>query len=265
MPPEPGLRIVAIIPARDEAGAIAQVVTSLPRGLIEVVVVDNGSRDDTADRARQAGAIVVSEASHGYGAACLAGVAAAGRCDVLLFLDGDGSDDGAEALIVLGPILRGEADLVIGSRVLGGAGRDAMTPAQRYGNVLAAWLIRRIWAVDCTDLGPYRAITTAAYQWLGMVDRDFGWTVEMQARAHARGLIVREVPISRGPRLAGRSKITGTVSGVVRAGVKILTVIGREACATWIRGSLGKRPTQGAPGGAYRNSAGRRPWRRNLS
>lgn len=234
--PECGPRIVAIIPARDEGGAIAHVVGGLPRCWIDrVVVVDNGSRDDTADQARRAGAVVVSEPAHGYGAACLAGVAAAGPCDVLLFLDGDGSDDGAEAMTVLGPILRGEADLVIGSRVLGGAGRETMTSAQRAGNALAAWLIRLIWKADCTDLGPYRAIGMPAYEKLGMVDRDFGWTVEMQVRAYARGLTVLEVPVSRGQRLAGRSKITGTVSGVARAGLKILTVIGREACMTWVR------------------------------
>jgi len=132
---------------------------------------------------------------------------------------------------VLGPILQGDADLVIGSRVLGGAGRETMTLPQRWGNALAARLIQLIWNVQCSDLGPFRAIRMDAYLKLGMVDRDFGWTVEMQARAHARGLRVVEVPVSRGPRLSGRSKITGTVSGVVRAGIKILGVIGREAAA----------------------------------
>lgn len=233
MPPEPRPRIVAIIPARDEADVIARVVRSLPLDRVEVVVVDNGSRDETALKARQAGAQVVSEPAHGYGSACLAGVSAAGPCDILLFLDGDGSDDGAEAERVLAPLLNGEADLVIGSRILGRAGRETMTMAQRAGNALAARLIRLVWKADCTDLGPFRAITMPAYQRLGMVDRDYGWTVEMQARAYARGLRVCEVPVSRGPRLAGRSKITGTVAGLIGAGVKILAVIAREACAMW--------------------------------
>lgn len=231
MSPESWPRIIAIIPARDEAAVIGRVVRSLCTAVAEVVVVDNGSGDDTAFQARQAGARVVSEPAHGYGGACLAGVAAAESADILLFLDGDGSDDGGEAGTVLGPILNGEADLVIGSRVLGRAVRETMTLPQRWGNALAAWLIRAIWMTDCTDLGPYRAIRMEAYLKLGMVDRDFGWTVEMQARAYARGLRVVEVPISRGPRLGGRSKITGTVSGVVGAGAKILIVIGREALA----------------------------------
>ena len=235
MSADPGPRIVAIIPARDEGVVIGSVIRGLTVGLSgcvsEVVVVDNGSRDDTALRARQAGARVVSEPIAGYGAACLAGVAAAEAADILLFLDGDGSDDGAEAGTVLAPILNGDADLVIGSRARRQAGRETMTLPQRWGNALAACLIRAVWRADCTDLGPYRAIRMEAYRRLDMNDRDFGWTVQMQARAYARGLKVVEVPVTRGPRQGGRSKITGTVSGVVGAGVKILSVIGREALA----------------------------------
>lgn len=241
MSPEPRPRIVAIIPARDEAAVIGPVVRSLYPAVAEVIVVDNGSGDDTAFQARQAGARVVPEPQRGYGAACLTGVAAVGSADILLFLDGDGSDDGREAGTVLWPILQGRADLVIGSRVLGGAGRETMTLPQRWGNLLATWLIRMIWKANCTDLGPYRAIRMEAYQRLGMADRDFGWTVEMQARAYAIGLHVVEVPVSRGPRLGGHSKITGTVSGVVGAGAKILFVIGREASAYWFRGSISSR------------------------
>lgn len=239
-------RIVAVIPARDEATAIGRVVRSLPDRLAEVIVVDNGSRDDTATQARAAGARVVPEPTPGYGAACLAGVAAAQEADILLFLDGDGSDDGGEADLVLRPILEGEADLVIGSRVRGHSRRETMTLPQRWGNGLAAFLIQAIWGADCTDLGPYRAIRMEAYRRLDMDDRDFGWTVQMQARAYARGLRVVEVPVERGPRLGGRSKITGTIHGVVSAGVKILAVIGREAWVQGRRGFTGRNRTAAA-------------------
>ncbi len=244
--PEPdsthGLRVIAIIPARDEAVAIGGVVSALPDWITRVIVVDNGSRDHTAAVARAAGAMVVKEVELGYGAACLAGVAAAGDADILLFLDGDGSDDGREAGRVVRPLVVGEADLVIGSRVLGGASPETMTLAQRLGNGLAALLLRSIWRVPCTDLGPFRAVTLSAYRRLEMRDRDYGWTVEMQARSLRFGLRVVEAPVSRGLRHGGRSKITGTVIGVLKAGRKILTVIGREVVLSLYQGALRRNP-----------------------
>jgi len=235
-----GLRVVAIIPARDEAEAIEGVVSALPDWIDRVIVVDNGSRDATAVVARQAGATVVHEPHAGYGAACLAGVAEATEADILLFLDGDGSDDGGEAGRVVAPLVAGEADLVIGSRVLGGAGADTMTLAQRWGNGLASTLLRWIWSRPCTDLGPFRAISATAYRRIEMIDRDYGWTVEMQARAFRHGLKVVEVPVSRGLRRGGVSKITATLAGVLKAGWKILSVIGREAIIDRLQRTAGR-------------------------
>lgn len=227
--PQGAGRVAAILPARDEADALPAVLEAMPRWIDPVIVADNGSKDDTADRARAGGAQVVTEPQPGYGAACLAGIDAAGDADVLLFLDADGSDNPAEAERVVAPIARGEADLVIGARVKALCEPGALTPPQVWGNRLAAFLCRAIWGVRCTDLGPFRAISRTAYARLGMADRDFGWTIEMQAKAFRLGLRVVEVPVSRYHRAAGRSKVSGTLNGVLRAGAKILYVIGREA------------------------------------
>lgn len=226
----PGLgRVAAILPARDEAMALPAVLLAMPQWLDRIIVVDNGSRDDTARIARAHGAEVVSEPEAGYGAACLAGIAVAEDCDVLLFLDADGSDRPQDASLVLGPIAAGVADLVIGSRVKGGAEPGALTLPQLFGNRLATFLMRMLWRAEVTDLGPFRAVTRNALERIGMRDRDYGWTVEMQARALRLGLRVTEVAVARHHRKAGKSKVSGTVTGVVRAGTKILYVIGREA------------------------------------
>ena len=234
-------RTVVVIPARDEAASVGAVVAALP-DVREVVVVDNGSRDGTAAAARAAGATVVAEPRAGYGRACLAGLAHVARQpapDVVAFVDADLSDRPEELAAVVAPIARGEADLVIGSRVLGQrAGRverGALLPQARWGNALACALIRARWGARFTDLGPFRAVRYDALRALGMADETFGWTVEMQVRAVRAGLRCVEVPVSYRRRV-GQSKITGTVNGTVRAGAKILWTVGRHALAPRVAG-----------------------------
>jgi len=225
-------RVAAVIPALNEADSIGLVLADLPRSVVErVVVCDNGSVDATASVARAAGALVVEEPRRGYGAACLKGLAAleSDPPDVVLFLDADRSDDAGEASALLAPILDGTADFVIGSRALGGAEPGSLTPAQRFGNRLAAALLRALYGVPATDLGPFRAIRWESLRALGMRDRDFGWTVEMQVKAARHGLRTLEVPV-RYRRRAGNSpsKISGTVKGTILAGTKILGTIAAD-------------------------------------
>ena len=199
-------------------------LAALPREAVrESVVVDNGSTDRTADVARAAGATVVREPRRGYGAACLAGLAhlATHPPAIVAFMDADASDDPAELPALLAPILDGRADLVIGSRVLGEREPGSLTPVQIAGNRVATFLLRVLFGARYTDLGPFRAIRWDALERLRMRDRDYGWTVEMQARAALLGLASLEVPV-RYRRRVGRSKISGTVRGVVGAGWKIV-------------------------------------------
>lgn len=236
---ERGPRIAVVIPALDEEEALPLVLAELPSGAAAgVVVVDNGSTDRTAEVARASGAHVVSEPRRGYGRACLAGLAAilprAGPApgtrapfgpldarDVVVFLDADHSDFPEELTRVVAPILSGEADLVIGSRVLGGATMQALLPQAWIGNRIACALMRLLFGARYTDLGPFRAITVGALEHLAMRDTGFGWTVEMQLKARVARLRVVEVPVRYRARI-GKSKITGTVSGTVRAGWKII-------------------------------------------
>ena len=199
----------------------------LPRAAVrEVVVVDNGSTDRTAAVARAAGATVVREPRRGYGAACLAGLAhlSARPPGIVAFLDADASDDARELPRVLAPILEGRADLVVGSRVLGTREPGALSTVQVFGNRLAVTLLALLFGARYTDLGPFRAIRWEALRALHMRDRDYGWTVEMQARAARARLAAVEVPVSYRRRV-GRSKISGTVRGVLGAGGKILYTI----------------------------------------
>lgn len=213
--------ISVIIPALNEEKSIGKVLSDLPEWVDTVIVVDNGSTDATATIAVQQGARVVTESQRGYGAACLAGIAALGQTDIVVFLDADYSDDPTEMYLLVDPIVRDEVDLMLGSRVLGRAEAGALTPQQRFGNWLSCALIRAIWGVAYTDLGPFRAIRYSVLQDLRMGDRDYGWTVEMQIKAARAALRVREVPVSYRRRL-GVSKISGTVRGVLGAGSKIL-------------------------------------------
>ncbi len=222
-------RISLVIPALNEERSLPLVLAALPAGVLhEVVVVDNGSTDGTARVAREGGARVVEEPRRGYGQACLTGIAALDDPEVVVFLDGDFSDHPEELARVLEPILDDRADLVIGSRMTGNRERGALLPQALFGNWLATRLVRLFWGVHFTDLGPFRAIEANALRSLGMRDRDFGWTIEMQVKAAQRGLRCTEVPVSYRKRV-GNSKITGTISGTVRASVKILGTIFREA------------------------------------
>ena len=217
-----------IIPARNEEDAIGPVVASVVHQVDEVIVVDNGSSDRTEERALSGGANVISVPEPGYGRACLAGVEFAKDCDIIVFMDGDASDDPDDLKDLLAPILSNEADLVIGSRILGSCDPGALTPQQRFGNTLACWLMQLIWKHRFTDLGPFRAIRKTAYNRLNMQAPTFGWTVEMQVRAVKQGLRCVEIPVHYRPRI-GISKISGTVKGVFLAGTYILGTIFKEA------------------------------------
>lgn len=219
-------RVAVVIPVFNEERSLPLVLGELPRDLVgRVIVVDNASTDGSAAVARAHGAEVVREDRRGYGSACLAGIAALSPQDeIVVFLDGDHSDYPDDLRTMLPLVEGGDADLVIGTRMLLADARRALLPQARFGNQLAAFLMRVLFGIRCTDLGPFRVIRREALRRLGMTDRDFGWTVEMQLRAHARGLRVREVPVRYRKRI-GVSKITGTVSGTLRAGYKILKTI----------------------------------------
>lgn len=233
-------RVSVIIPALNEEGPVGATVRGImaaaPPGLAEVIVADNGSTDDTAAHAKEAGARVVLQPERGYGAACLAALAAVDpHCNIVLFMDADLSDVPEEAAQLLAPVIAGQADMVIGSRTLGAIEPGAMSGPQRFGNWLAPALVRVIWGVRYTDLGPFRAIRRDALEQLAMADRDFGWTIEMQVRAAKLGLVTAETPVRYRKRI-GTSKISGTVRGVFAAGWKILFVIAREAFGDFDQG-----------------------------
>jgi hypothetical protein len=224
----PAPRVVVIIPALDEEQAIGDVVRDLVPLVSQVIVVDNGSRDRTAERAREAGAMVVSEPRRGYGQACLAGIAAAGDAGVLAFVDGDRSDDPRQLVQVLAPILENRADLVIGSRSLGRRAPGAQPWHAIAGTRLCVGLMNLLAGSRASDLGPFRALSAAALRQLAMADRNYGWTVEMQVKAARAGLHVVEVPVDYRPRV-GKSKVSGTLRGTFGAGTKIIATILRYA------------------------------------
>ncbi len=219
------LKIVAIIPALNEAAAISHVVKAIPNDIVSrVIVVDNGSTDGTAAAARAAGADVVEQHQRGYGNACRAGVNAAKEADVLVFLDGDGSFEPREIASLVKPILTNDADLVLGSRELGGTPSRALLPHQRFGNRLVAWLLRRLYHMDVTDVGPFRAIRRTTLEVLAMCEPTYGWPTEMVVKAARHNARIAEVPVSYTNRLGGESKVSGTVRGTVLAGYRMLAL-----------------------------------------
>ena len=218
-------KISVIIPAYNEEESLPHVLNDLPKGrLHQIIVVDNRSTDRTAEVARANGATVVYEKRQGYGQACLSGMDALDAPDIVVFLDGDYSDFPEEIDLLLAPILKGEADFIVGSRMILDESRKALLPQARYGNQLAVFLIRLFFGHRFTDLGPFRAIRYESLQAIGMRDKNFGWTVEMQIKAVQKGLRIREVPVRYRMRI-GVSKITGTVSGTLKAGTKIIYTI----------------------------------------
>jgi glycosyltransferase involved in cell wall biosynthesis len=217
------------IPAFNEENAVGQVIDDLPKHLLRhIVVCDNGSSDNTAQQVLDRNAIVVYEARKGYGSACLKALSYIRDSEplpaIIVFLDADYSDKGEELIDLVQPIIEDQYEMVIGSRVLGQGEKGALTQPQRYGNALATFLIRLIYGVRYTDLGPFRAITFSALEKLEMSDPDYGWTVEMQIKAARQKLKLKEVPVSYRKRI-GHSKVSGTLKGVFMAGYKILGLI----------------------------------------
>jgi glycosyltransferase involved in cell wall biosynthesis len=223
------MNITLIIPALNEAACIGPLLAELPEGLIhQLLVIDNGSTDDTASAARRAGARVIEEPRRGYGNACAAGVAAA-HGDVLVFMDGDGSFVPGELDRLIAPIANGSADLTLGTRMQGGMAPGAMPPHQRFGNRLVARLIYLLYGVRLTDLGPFRAARRDLLMSLDMCERTYGWPVEMIVKAARRNAQIVELPVSYRPRMAGRSKVGGTVQGTLLATYRILRTTLRYA------------------------------------
>ncbi|MEO7000948.1 MAG: glycosyltransferase family 2 protein [Ktedonobacterales bacterium] len=229
-------RIVVIMPAFNEEAVVgASVRAALAHaglraaGVTQVIVVDNGSDDATAQRARTAGAMVVREARHGYGAACLAGARAATDADILLQMDADGSDDLDGAAQVARLAATGAADLAMGSRVRGHVEPGALTPQQRVGNAVAVSLMRLLYGARISDLGPVRAIRRETLLGFEMREMTYGWSTEMLVKAARAGLRIVETPVDYHRRAGGQSKVSGTLSGSIRAGWRILTAVLRYA------------------------------------
>jgi glycosyltransferase involved in cell wall biosynthesis len=227
------MRLAIIIPALNEAGNIRRLIGEIPSQVpavsdITIVVVDNGSTDDTAVAAQEAGAMVVQEPRRGYGYACAAGVGVCGTADVLVFIDGDGSFDPAEMTLLLQPILTGQADLVFGSRSTQ-TEPGAMPPHQRFGNQLVSRMMGLLYGLHVTDLGPYRAIRRDALLTLDMREMTFGWPTEMMVKAARRGYQIVEVPVHYRKRWSGQSKVSGTLRGTLLATYFILGVTLRYA------------------------------------
>lgn len=220
--------IDVIIPAFNEQNAVGKVVDEIPDFIRHIVVVNNNSDDNTKANAINAGAIVVDEPQKGYGKACLTGMAYIGSLevqpDIVVFLDADYSDYPGEMIEVVKPIVEGKADFVVGSRAKGDREGGSMTFPQIFGNWLATTLMRWIYGLDYSDLGPFRAIKWGSLLSLQMEDQDYGWTIEMQIKAGKHGLKITEVPVNYKKRI-GVSKVSGTVEGTVMAGYKIIWAI----------------------------------------
>lgn len=225
--------IRVIIPAYNEEKSIGKVINDIPKDWVkEVIVVDNASTDTTFEEIKKAGATAIKESRKGYGSACLKGIDYVNNLDettdVLVFLDADYSDYPQELPKVVKPIIDNDFDMVIGSRALGKKEHGSMTPQQVFGNWLATRLLKLFYGVTFTDLGPFRAIKLNALRELGMIDTNYGWTVEMQIKAAQKKLRTTEVPVNYKKRI-GVSKVSGTVKGTIMAGYKIIWTLIRYA------------------------------------
>lgn len=224
---KPDIRV--IIPAYNEENAVGLVIDEIPTGLVsEIIVVDNGSTDNTAAKAQQRGATVIFQTEKGYGNACLKGIEhianSPSKPDIVVFLDGDHSDYPEKMRDLTQPIVENQAEMVIGSRSLGEKQQGSMTFPQIFGNWLSTNLLKLIYGVKYTDLGPFRAIKYASLLQLDMQDKTFGWTVEMQLKIAKLSLRFVEIPVDYRVRV-GTSKISGTLKGSLMAGYKILYTI----------------------------------------
>jgi glycosyltransferase involved in cell wall biosynthesis len=221
------VRVSVIIPTHNEAQAIELVLADLPSDLMtEVIVVDSNSNDGTAEIAARLGARVIKEPRRGYGRACLTGLAEAKSPDVVVFLDGDYSDRPSELPILLAPIVEGRADITLGSRLKRRRTAGALPWHQAFGNRLAATLIRLLYGLEITDLGPFRAGRADVLRALALEEPTYGWAVEMILKGALAGFRIVEVPVSYHPRI-GKSKISGTLKGTIGAGWFILSLIVR--------------------------------------
>ena len=211
------MKISVVIPTLNEAQAIGEVVSAVPQGWVQdIYVVDNGSTDDTAKQATLAGARVIHEPRRGYGSACMAGAKAARDSDIVVFLDGDRSDDPHQLDAIAMPVVQDQTDLVIGSRIGGVLEKGAMPLHGQLGNRLIVFLLRLLYGVHITDIGSFRAIKTDALFDLKMEQMTYGWPVEMVVKAARKGLRIQSVPINYRRRI-GVSKVTGTVKGTIMA------------------------------------------------
>ena len=222
-----------VIPTLNEEAAIAGVIAAIPHGVVDdIIVADSASTDRTVERARAAGARVVSESRRGYGRACRAGAEAAGDCDIIVFLDGDGSDCPELIPLLVAPIAEGRADFVIGSRTRGAREPHSMSAHQILAGYAIGAALRLLYGVRYTDMGPFRAIRRDALMRLGMRETSYGWNLEMQMRAARMGLGIIELPVAHRRRAGGVSKVSGSLRGTLKASWRILLTFARIALET---------------------------------